>query len=121
VLTRDNFGTVLFRERERLYVFHNGAFRSILLIVIMKPTMIRIVPDLLERIDQGAKRLGISRSAFICSSTAEKLERIGHNRLRNPAVKRQPDEEGKEVERNEATGRRRQQTQAFSSQPQEAD
>jgi hypothetical protein len=42
-----------------------------------KPTMIRVAPDLLERIDQGAKRLGISRSAFICSSTAEKLERMG--------------------------------------------
>lgn len=41
-----------------------------------KPTMIRIDPDLLERIDRGAKRLGISRSAFIVSSAAEKLERM---------------------------------------------
>jgi Ribbon-helix-helix protein, copG family len=41
-----------------------------------KPTMIRIPPDLLMRIDQGAKRLGISRSAFIVSSAAEKLERM---------------------------------------------
>jgi Ribbon-helix-helix protein, copG family len=41
-----------------------------------KPTMIRIDPDLLERIDKGAKRLGISRSAFIVSSAAEKLERM---------------------------------------------
>jgi hypothetical protein len=41
-----------------------------------KPTMIRIGPDLLERIDRGAKRLGISRSAFIVSSAAEKLERM---------------------------------------------
>jgi hypothetical protein len=41
-----------------------------------KPTMIRIAPDLLERIDRGAKRLGISRSAFIVSSAAEKLERM---------------------------------------------
>jgi len=40
------------------------------------PTMIRIDPDLLQRIDQGAKRLGISRSAFIVSSAAEKLERM---------------------------------------------
>jgi hypothetical protein len=41
-----------------------------------KPTMIRIDPDLLERIDRGAKRLGISRSAFIVSSAAEKLEKM---------------------------------------------
>jgi hypothetical protein len=41
-----------------------------------KPTMIRIDPDLLKRIDRGARRLGISRSAFIVSSAAEKLERM---------------------------------------------
>ena len=41
-----------------------------------KPTMIRIDPELLQRIDKGAKRLGISRSAFIVSSAAEKLERM---------------------------------------------
>ncbi len=41
-----------------------------------KPTMIRIPPDLLKRIDTGAKRLGISRSAFIVQSSAEKLERM---------------------------------------------
>lgn len=41
-----------------------------------KPTMIRIAPDMLERIDRAAKRLGISRSAFIVSSAAEKLERM---------------------------------------------
>ncbi len=41
-----------------------------------KPTMIRIPPALLERIDQGATRLGISRSAFIVQSAAEKLERM---------------------------------------------
>jgi len=41
-----------------------------------KPAMIRIPPDLLIRIDQGAKRLGISRSAFIVQSAAEKLERM---------------------------------------------
>lgn len=41
-----------------------------------KPTMIRIPPDILKRIDQGAKRLGISRSAFIVQSAAEKLERM---------------------------------------------
>jgi len=42
-----------------------------------KPTMIRIPPDLLTRIDRGAKRLGISRSAFIVQSAAEKLETMG--------------------------------------------
>ena len=31
---------------------------------------------MLIRIDRAAKRLGISRSAFIVSSTAEKLERM---------------------------------------------
>ncbi len=41
-----------------------------------KPTMIRIPPPVLDRIDQGAKRLGISRSAFIVQSAAEKLERM---------------------------------------------
>jgi hypothetical protein len=41
-----------------------------------KPIMVRIDPDLLRRIDRAAKRLGISRSAFIVSSTAERLERM---------------------------------------------
>ena len=41
-----------------------------------KPTMIRIPPDLIKRIDRGAKRLGITRSAFIVQSAAEKLERM---------------------------------------------
>jgi Ribbon-helix-helix protein, copG family len=41
-----------------------------------KPTMIRVDPDLLARIDRAARRLGISRSAFIVSSAAEKLERM---------------------------------------------
>ena len=41
-----------------------------------KPTMIRIPSALLERIDRGAERLGISRSAFIVQSAAEKLERM---------------------------------------------
>jgi hypothetical protein len=38
--------------------------------------MIRIPPDIFKRIDHGAKRLGISRSAFIVLSAAEKLERM---------------------------------------------
>lgn len=41
-----------------------------------KPTMIRIPPDILERIDTAAKRLGLTRSAFIVLSAAEKLERV---------------------------------------------
>ena len=41
-----------------------------------KPTIIRVDPELLQRIDKGAKRLGISRSAFFSSSAAEKLERM---------------------------------------------
>ena len=39
-----------------------------------KPIMIRIQPELLGRIDRAAKRRGISRTAFIVSSAAEKLE-----------------------------------------------
>jgi len=31
---------------------------------------------MIDRIDQAAKRLGISRSAFIVSSAAERLERM---------------------------------------------
>jgi predicted HicB family RNase H-like nuclease len=43
---------------------------------LKEPIMVRIAPDLLSRIDNAAKRLGISRSAFIVSSTAERLERM---------------------------------------------
>ncbi|MBM4257965.1 MAG: ribbon-helix-helix protein, CopG family [Deltaproteobacteria bacterium] len=39
-----------------------------------EPIMIRIDPDLLRRIDHAAKRLGISRSAFIVSSAARQVE-----------------------------------------------
>lgn len=42
-----------------------------------KPIMIRVAPDMLDRIDRAAKRLGISRSAFIVSSTAIRLEGMG--------------------------------------------
>jgi predicted transcriptional regulator len=38
--------------------------------------MIRIDPELLARIDKAARRLGISRSAFIVSSAAKELERM---------------------------------------------
>lgn len=40
------------------------------------PIMIRVDPDILSRIDHAAKRLGISRSAFLVVSAAEKLERF---------------------------------------------
>jgi hypothetical protein len=39
-----------------------------------EPVMIRVDPKMLDRIDHAAKRLGISRSAFILSSTATRLE-----------------------------------------------
>jgi len=41
-----------------------------------RPIMIRIAPEMLERFDRAAKRLGISRSAFIVSGAAEKLEKM---------------------------------------------
>ncbi len=41
-----------------------------------KPIMVRVDPELLKRFDQGAKRLGITRSAFLVSSAAEKLEKM---------------------------------------------
>lgn len=41
-----------------------------------KPITLRIDPDILKRVDRAAKRLGISRSAFMVSSAAEKLERM---------------------------------------------
>ena len=40
------------------------------------PIMIRVDPDILARIDHAARRLGISRSAFLVVSAAEKLERF---------------------------------------------
>ena len=39
-----------------------------------KPIMIRVDPGMIERSDRAAKRLGISRSAFIVSSAAVRLE-----------------------------------------------
>ena len=41
-----------------------------------KPVMIRIDGPMIERIDRAAKRLGLSRSAFIVLSAAERLERM---------------------------------------------
>jgi hypothetical protein len=45
-----------------------------------KPIMIRVNPDMLDRIDRAAKRLGISRSAFIVSSAAVRLESMEESR-----------------------------------------
>ena len=39
-----------------------------------RPIMIRIDPEILARVDAAAKRLGISRSAFIVSSAAMRLD-----------------------------------------------
>jgi hypothetical protein len=41
-----------------------------------KPILVRIESELLERITKAAKRLGISRAAFIVSSTVRELERM---------------------------------------------
>jgi hypothetical protein len=41
-----------------------------------KPTIVRFKPELMRRIDRAAERLGLSRSAFIASAAAEKLERM---------------------------------------------
>jgi hypothetical protein len=41
-----------------------------------KPILVRIEPELLERISKAARRLGISRAAFIVSSAARELERM---------------------------------------------
>ena len=41
-----------------------------------KPIMVRVDPELLERIDACAKRLGLSRSAFLVSSAAQRVENM---------------------------------------------
>ena len=41
-----------------------------------KPIMVRVDPELLERIDACAKRLGLSRSAFLVSSAAHRVEKM---------------------------------------------
>lgn len=40
------------------------------------PTMIRVDPQLRQRFERAAKRLGISLTAFLVSAAAEKLERM---------------------------------------------
>ena len=41
-----------------------------------KPMLLRFTPQTLARMDRAAKRLLVTRSAFIYSSIAEKLERM---------------------------------------------
>jgi hypothetical protein len=43
---------------------------------VRRPIMVRFPPELLTRIDRAPKRLGLTRSAFIVSSAAERLERM---------------------------------------------
>jgi hypothetical protein len=43
---------------------------------VKKPMLLRFTPEMFNRIDQAAKRLGITRSAFIYQSTARELERM---------------------------------------------
>jgi hypothetical protein len=43
---------------------------------VKKTVILRIEPDLIQRFDRAAKRLGISRAAFIVSSAVKELERM---------------------------------------------
>ena len=41
-----------------------------------KPILIRVDSELLERIDSCAKRLGLTRTAFLVSSAAQRVENM---------------------------------------------
>ena len=41
-----------------------------------KPMLLRFSPAMFQRIDSAAKRLGITRSAFIYQATARELEKM---------------------------------------------
>lgn len=41
-----------------------------------KPVLLRFSPEILTRIDRTAKRLGITRSAFIYMASVKELEKI---------------------------------------------
>jgi hypothetical protein len=43
---------------------------------VKKTVILRIEPELIQRFDGVAKRLGISRAAFIVSSAVKELERM---------------------------------------------
>jgi hypothetical protein len=47
-----------------------------------RPVMIRINPAMLRRIDHAARRLGLSRSGFIVSSAARRLESMEREAVR---------------------------------------
>jgi hypothetical protein len=40
------------------------------------PVMLRVDPDVLDRIDRAAKRVGLKRAAFILSSAVERVGRM---------------------------------------------
>lgn len=40
------------------------------------PVMLRVDPDVLERIDRAAKSIGLKRAAFILSSAVERTNRM---------------------------------------------
>lgn len=41
-----------------------------------KPVMLRVDPEVLNRIDRAAKRVGLKRAAFILSSAVERVDRM---------------------------------------------
>jgi hypothetical protein len=45
-----------------------------------KPVMLRVEPEILERIDRAAKRIGLKRAAFILSSAVERVDRMEQGR-----------------------------------------
>jgi len=61
-------------EERQAGAFISGATKPVRRNKILTP--VRFAPEMIERIDKAACRLGISLSAFINASTAEKLERM---------------------------------------------
>ena len=45
-----------------------------------KQTMVRFDPGILQRVDRAAERFGITRAAFIVSSTVVRLEAVEDSR-----------------------------------------
>jgi hypothetical protein len=41
-----------------------------------KPVMLRVEPEILDRIDRAAKRVGLKRAAFILSSAVERVDKM---------------------------------------------
>lgn len=41
-----------------------------------KPVMLRVEPEILERIDRAAKRVGLKRAAFILSSAVQRADQM---------------------------------------------